>query len=41
MIRKMFEDLLADDGLGMKMKRKDGKLLMSYPIATFAADVRA
>ena len=35
----MFEDLLADDGLGMKTKRKDDKILLSYPIAILAADV--
>jgi ubiquinone/menaquinone biosynthesis C-methylase UbiE len=38
-IRKMFEDSLADDGLGMKTKRKDGRILLSYPIAILAADV--
>jgi SAM-dependent methyltransferase len=38
-IRRMFEDSLADDGLGMKTKRKDDRILLSYPIAIFAADV--
>jgi SAM-dependent methyltransferase len=38
-IRQMFEDSLADDGLGMKTKRKDGRILLSYPIAILAADV--
>ncbi len=38
-IRQMFEDSLADDGLGMKTKRKDDKILLSYPIAILAADV--
>ena len=37
-IRKMFEDSLADDGLGMKTKRKDGRILLSYPIAVLASD---
>jgi SAM-dependent methyltransferase len=39
LIRQMFEDSLADDGLGMKTKRKEGKILLSYPIAILAADV--
>jgi SAM-dependent methyltransferase len=38
-IRQMFEDSLGDDGLGMKTRRKDGKILLSYPIAILAADV--
>ena len=38
-IRKMFEDSLANDGLGMKTKRKDDCILLSYPIAILAADV--
>ena len=38
-IRKMFEDSLADDGLGMKTRRKGDKILLSYPIAILAADV--
>jgi SAM-dependent methyltransferase len=38
-IRKMFEDSLADDGLGMKTRRKDGRILLSYPIALLAADL--
>jgi len=38
-IRQMFEDALADDGLGMKTMRRDGKILLSYPIAILAADV--
>jgi SAM-dependent methyltransferase len=38
-IRQMFEDSLADDGLGMKTVRRDGKILLSYPIAILAADV--
>ena len=32
-IRRMFEDSLADDGLGMKTRRKGDKILLSYPIA--------
>lgn len=39
LIRQMFEDSLADDGLGMKTKRKEDKILLSYPIAILAADV--
>jgi SAM-dependent methyltransferase len=39
LVRKMFEDSLADDGLGLKTKRKDDKILLSYPIAILAADV--
>ena len=38
-IRKMFEDSLADDGLGMKTRRKDDRILLSYPIAVLAADL--
>ena len=38
-IRKMFADSLADDGLGMKTKQKGEKILLSYPIAILAADV--
>jgi SAM-dependent methyltransferase len=38
-IRKMFEDALADDGLGMKTRRKDDRVLLSYPIAIVAADL--
>ncbi|TMJ04270.1 MAG: methyltransferase domain-containing protein [Alphaproteobacteria bacterium] len=38
-IRTMFEDSLADDGLGMKTRRKDDRILLSYPIAIYAADV--
>ena len=38
-IRKMFEDSLADDGLGMKTRRKDDRILLSYPIAIVAADL--
>ncbi|MBV8835982.1 MAG: methyltransferase domain-containing protein [Alphaproteobacteria bacterium] len=38
-IRRMFEDSLQNDGLGMKTKRKGDKLLLSYPIAILAADL--
>jgi ubiquinone/menaquinone biosynthesis C-methylase UbiE len=38
-IRQVFEDSLADDGLGMKTKRRDGRILLSSPIAILAADV--
>src|SRR5262245_50962495 len=38
-IRQMFEDSLADDGLGMKTKRRGEKILLSYPIAVLAADL--
>jgi hypothetical protein len=38
-IRQMFADSLADDGLGMKTKQKGGKILLSYPIAILAAEV--
>ena len=38
-IRKMFEDSCADDGLGMKTKRKNDRILLSYPIAILAADL--
>ncbi len=38
-IRQMFADSLADDGLGMKTKRKDDMILLSYPIAILAADL--
>ena len=38
-IRKMFADSLADDGLGMKTRQKGDKILLSYPIAVLAADL--
>jgi len=38
-IRRMFADSLANDGLGMKTRRKDDKILLSYPIAILAADL--
>lgn len=38
-IRQMFEDSLAGDGLGMKTRRKDDRILLSYPIAILAADL--
>jgi len=38
-IRQMFADSLADDGLGMKTRAKDDKILLSYPIAILAADL--
>jgi SAM-dependent methyltransferase len=38
-IRRMFADSLADDGLGMKTRRKDDRILLSYPVAIFAADL--
>lgn len=38
-IRKMFEDSLANDSLGMKTKRKDDRILLSYRIAILAADL--
>ena len=38
-IRQMFADSLADDGLGMKTRRKDDRILLSYPIAILAAAV--
>jgi SAM-dependent methyltransferase len=38
-IRQMFADSLADDGLGMKTKQKGDKILLSYPIAVLAADL--
>jgi SAM-dependent methyltransferase len=36
-IRRMFVDSIADDGLGMKTKLKGERVLLSYPIAIFAA----
>jgi SAM-dependent methyltransferase len=38
-IRQMFADSLAADGLGMKTKQKGDRILLSYPIAILAADV--
>jgi SAM-dependent methyltransferase len=38
-IRKMFADSLADDGLGMKTQQKGERILLSYPIAILAADL--
>jgi len=39
-IRKMFEDSLVGDGLGMKTKRRDDRILLSYPIAILAVDLQ-
>jgi|SRR5579864_7386875 len=36
-IRKMFEDSVADDGLGMATRRKNGRILFAYPIAILAS----
>lgn len=38
-IRQMFADSIADDGLGMKTKAKGDRILLSYPIAVLVADV--
>jgi ubiquinone/menaquinone biosynthesis C-methylase UbiE len=38
-IRQMFADSIADDGLGMKTKAKGDKILLSYPIAVLAAEI--
>ncbi len=38
-IRQMFADSIADDGLGMKTKLKGERVLLSYPIAILAADL--
>ena len=38
-IRQMFAGSIADDGLGMKTKRKGERILLSYPIAILAADL--
>lgn len=38
-IRKIFADSIADDGLGMNTRRKGDKILLSYPIAILAADI--
>jgi hypothetical protein len=35
----MFAESVADDGLGMKTKLKGERVLLSYPIAVFAADL--
>ena len=39
-IRQIFERSLADDGLDMATRRKDGKILYGYPVAILAATVR-
>jgi ubiquinone/menaquinone biosynthesis C-methylase UbiE len=36
-IRKMFEDSLTDDGLGMATRRKNGRIVFAYPIAILAS----
>lgn len=36
-IRKMFEDSLADDSLGMGTQRKNGRIVFAYPIAILAS----
>ena len=36
-IRKMFEDALGDDALGMNVHRADGTIRFSYPVAVLAA----
>jgi SAM-dependent methyltransferase len=38
-IRRMFEDSLANDDLGMKTRRKDDRILLSYSIAILAVDL--
>ena len=38
-IRQIFADSLADDGLGMNTKQNGDKVLLSYPIAILAAEV--
>jgi SAM-dependent methyltransferase len=38
-VRQMFANSIADDGLGMKTKRKGDRILLSYPIAILAADL--
>jgi SAM-dependent methyltransferase len=38
-IRKMFADSLADDGLGLNTRQKGDKILLSYPVAILAADI--
>lgn len=38
-IRQMFADSVADDGLGMKTRRKDDMILLSYPIVILASDL--
>jgi ubiquinone/menaquinone biosynthesis C-methylase UbiE len=38
-IRKMFEDSLLDDGLGMGTRRKNGRIVFAYPVAILAARV--
>jgi SAM-dependent methyltransferase len=37
-IRQMFADSIADDGLGMKTRRKGEKILLSYPVAILVAE---
>jgi SAM-dependent methyltransferase len=39
LIRQMFEDSLADDGLGMKTVRRGDTIRLAYPIAVLAADL--
>jgi len=39
LIRRIFEESLAADGLGMKTRRKDDRIVLSYPIAMLAADL--
>lgn len=36
-IRKMFEDSLVDDSLGMGTRRKNGRIVFAYPIAILAS----
>jgi ubiquinone/menaquinone biosynthesis C-methylase UbiE len=36
-IRRMFEDSLTDDGLGMATRRKNGRIVFAYPIAILAS----
>lgn len=38
-IRKIFADSIADDGLGMRTRQKGDKILLSYPVAILAADI--
>jgi SAM-dependent methyltransferase len=39
LIRQMFVDSIADDGLGMKTIARGDRILLSYPIVVLAADL--
>ena len=38
-IRRLFADAVADDGLGLNVRRRDAQIWFTYPVTIFVADV--